>query len=64
MEKTICEKCGKWAIKQSTGIVLTSYPPQYPMMWKCGCGWSTSAGTIRGTTEEEVFNKQWEEANK
>ncbi len=64
METTICENCGKKAIKMSTGIVLTSYPPQYPMIYKCGCGWTKEAEIVRGQTEEEMFQENWNNINK
>lgn len=62
MERTICEKCGKWAIKTGTGITLTSYPPQYPQIWKCACGWMKDADVIHGKTDEEVFTDNWSRA--
>jgi len=61
-ERTKCEVCGKWAIKQSTGLVLMSYPPQFPMEWKCACGWAMGAGVVRGKTNEELFLDEWNNA--
>lgn len=63
METKICEKCGKKMIKIGTGFVLTSYPPQYPMKWWCGCGHEESAGMERGKTEEEMNRENWEKEN-
>lgn len=62
IEKTLCESCGKWAIKQSTGIVYASYPAQYPMEYKCLCGWKKPAETVIGKTNEDIFKQQWENA--
>lgn len=59
MEWTKCENCSKWAIKVPTGVVLTSYPAQYPQMWKCACGWSQEAGTTMELSNEEVFKRNW-----
>lgn len=62
MERTKCENCGAWAIKQSTGFALMSYPPIYPMEWKCNCGWTKPAEEVRGKTSEELFKEKWKQA--
>jgi len=63
METKICPKCQKKMIKRSTGIVLSSYPQQYPMMWWCGCGHQEPAETIQGKTDEQVSREEWERIN-
>ena len=63
LDTKICPKCGKQMIKTTTGVALTSYPPQYPMQWWCGCSYTERAETIRGTTVEESRQKEWEELN-
>lgn len=62
IERELCE-CGKWMIKRSTGIVLTSYPPQYPMMWWCACGKTKDAETVYGKTDEQIAKEEWDKAN-
>lgn len=57
-----CE-CGKKMIKRSSNIVLTSYPPQYPWYWWCGCGKTREGGVTRGTTEAEIAQRDWERKN-
>jgi hypothetical protein len=59
----ICTKCSKQMIKTGTGIVLTSYPPQYPQKWWCGCGHEEPAETIWGTTVEESNRNEWNRLN-
>ena len=62
-EKKLCEKCGKWMILTGTGRVLTSYPPQYPQVWWCGCGHQEQGPILRGKTDEEMRREEWERAN-
>ena len=62
-QKPLCPKCGKQMILTGTGITLTSYPPQYPQVWWCGCGHQEPGPTLRGKTEEEVRREAWERAN-
>lgn len=62
METKLC-KCGHNMIKQSTGIVHLTYPPQYPMIWKCACGNTEEAETVRGKTDEDVFMELWRRVN-
>jgi hypothetical protein len=64
MDTKICNKCGKNMIKVGTGVVLTSYPAQYPQKWWCKCGNEEKAETLRGKTEEEILSGNWEDANK
>ncbi len=63
MENKICPKCQKKMIKRSTGLVLASYPPQYPQEWWCGCGHKEPAETLRGKTDEEYVREEWERIN-
>ncbi|RTK93076.1 hypothetical protein EKI60_06580 [Candidatus Saccharibacteria bacterium] len=58
-----CPICHKKMIKEYANYVLTSYPPQYPWHWYCGCGHTEDGGIERGITQEEVTRKQWEKAN-
>jgi hypothetical protein len=58
-----CPKCHKKMIMMSAGCVLTSYPPQYPMLWWCGCGHTETGPTIRGKTDEELRREEWEKVN-
>lgn len=55
----VCPKCGKSMVKMSTGVVLTSNPPQYPWHWKCGCGHVGKGGVDRGFTQDQMFMNQW-----
>lgn len=59
----VCPKCGKNMVKESDGLVLTSYPPQYPWHWKCGCGHVGKAGVDRGLTQDQMFMNQWNAVN-
>ena len=61
--KKPCPNCGKWMISTGTGIVLTSYPEQYPQIWWCRCGHTEPAPTLHGMTEHERRLNQWEQAN-
>ena len=63
MDTQICSKCGKKMIKISTGITLTSYPPQYPQKYWCGCGHEEPAETVMGTTPEQENMNLWKDAN-
>ena len=58
-----CPNCGKKMIKRYTGQVLTSYPPQYPWYWWCGCGETRDGGIEQGKTEEQLAKEEWEKAN-
>jgi len=62
-ENKICQKCNSKMIKRSTGVVLTSYPPQYPWYWWCGCGHTERGGVERGKTNEEIAHEEWEKLN-
>lgn len=62
VETKPCPQCGKRMIKESTGTVLASNPPQYPMMWWCACGHREDAETVRGTTETDRRRARWEAA--
>lgn len=63
-ETKICPKCGAKMIEVSTNNVLTSYPPQYPQIWWCGCGYKEKGRTIRGRTSVELHRERWEKLNK
>ena len=56
----VCSECGKRMIKTRTGVILATYPAQYPQMWWCGCGHTEEAETLWGKTRREM----WEELNK
>ena len=58
-----CPQCGKRMVRWGTGVVLLSYPPQYPWNWRCGCGHREFGGVERGTTEDEQFMAAWHDAN-
>lgn len=58
-----CPHCGKTMIRTPTGAVLTSYPPQTPMMWWCACGHTEDAGVERGKTIQERRLEEWQRAN-
>ena len=59
-----CPKCGKKMIRTGTGICLTSYPPVYPQIWWCGCGYTEPAESVRVKTELEIKMEAWEKLNK
>jgi hypothetical protein len=59
-----CKKCGSEMVKAYSNIVLTSYPPQYPWYWYCGCGHTEDGGIERGKTYEEQLREEWENKNK
>jgi len=63
MTTKLCE-CGKKMILCGTGVVLLTYPGQYPQVWWCGCGKSEPGPTLRGKTNEEARMEQWRLANK
>ena len=58
-----CSKCSKKMIKTGTGICLTSYPPVYPQIWWCGCGYTEDAEPIIGETIDDSRRKEWERTN-
>ena len=59
-----CPGCNKKMIKRYQNRVLTSYPPQYPWDWWCGgCGLVGEGGIDEGMTQEEMYQKEWENAN-
>ncbi len=62
-EKKKCPKCGKKMIKRDTRTIFTSYPAQYPWYWWCGCKHTEKGGVRRDLTEDELCQKEWEEAN-
>jgi len=59
----ICPECGKKMIQRFTGVVLCTYPAQYPWDWWCGCGHKEKGGVTRGKTEEEIAREEWEALN-
>ena len=60
-----CSVCNKNRVKVSSGIVLCSYPAQYPWDWFCGqCNTRERGGVDITMTIEDLNRKQWEEANK
>ena len=63
-ETRVCPRCGKRMIKRYEPRVLASYPPQYPWFWWCKCGHTEEGGIDRGMTNEEVYERLWEEANR
>jgi len=60
-ETRICPQCGKRMIKRYKPCILASYPPQYPWFWWCRCGYTEDGGFDRGMTEEEIYERLWEE---
>ena len=60
----LCPNCGKKMIKVGTGIVLTSYPPQYPQTWWCGCGHEEPAETLTEKTEYHLNLEEWNKINR
>jgi len=59
----ICPVCGSKMIKRYENYVLTTYPPQYPWYWWCGCGHTEPGGVERGMTAEEIDRIEWEIIN-
>ncbi len=58
-----CPACGKRMIQRASDLVLTSYPPQYPWDWWCGCGHTERGGVTVGQTREQVDRARWEAVN-
>ena len=57
--------CGKLMILRWAGMVLTSYPAQYPTVWFCGeCGDSEAGPTIMDVSPHYDDFIRWAEANK
>lgn len=69
-QKSICNTmptkqcaCGKLMIKRSTGHILSTHPPQFPMQWWCGgCGKTENSETIKSRREDAIIYEQWEKA--
>ena len=59
----MCPKCNSQMIKRYENRVLTTYPPQYPWYWWCGCGHEEGGGIERCTTEEEAAMMSWKAVN-
>ena len=62
-EVKICKKCGKKMIKRYRNEIYPTYPAQYPWYWWCKCGHTEEGGVERGLTEDEYYEKLWEEEN-
>jgi hypothetical protein len=62
-DNMVCPKCGKKMIKQYTNTALTTYPPQYPWSWWCGCGYTAEGGVEKGKTTEQMSREAWEAIN-
>jgi len=59
-----CPACGKKMIRRSTGVVLTSYPAQYPWNWWCGCGHSVEGGVEHAVfLPEDDIKRAWKKIN-
>lgn len=59
-----CPGCGKQAIKQYTGRILESYPPQKEVYYRCLCGWKGDVAYERDLTEDERFERDWKALNR
>lgn len=58
-----CPKCNKKMIKRFAGMVLLTYPAQYPWSWWCGgCNFYCEGGVERGKIDEEIALEQWKAA--
>ena len=62
-DKRLCPQCSQYMILTETGITLTSYPPQHPQIWWCGCGYTASARNRYEKTQEELRHDAWKQAN-
>ncbi len=63
-EETRQCRCGKTMIKCDDGIVLTSYPAQYPWHWWCGgCCFREKGGVRQGKTRDQLDQERWDAAN-
>ena len=62
-QQGVCPNCGMNMIRRGTGVVLLTYPSQYPWNWWCGCG-HTEEGGIEHRVFEPNCQSMWEEANK
>ena len=58
-----CPKCSKVMVCVGTGIVLGSYPQQYPMIWWCACDHTEDAGIDRGMVREQMNLEAWGKIN-
>lgn len=56
-----CPSCGKNMIQWRTKTVLTSIPPQYPWIWRCGCGNRLKGGVFHGLNADN-FREEWDKA--
>ena len=58
-----CPKCHSVMLRVPTGMAYASDPPQFPMEWRCGCGYREKAGVDRAMSPEESFLEAWRRAN-
>ncbi|MHC1588398.1 MAG: hypothetical protein ACXQS1_01115 [Methermicoccaceae archaeon] len=59
-----CPKCGAKMIKRYQQRILPTYPAQSPWDWWCACGHREKGGVDKGMSEEEVWQRVWEDAQK
>jgi hypothetical protein len=59
----ICKRCGKQMVQKQPDRIYPSNPPQWDVVWWCGCGYTENGGRQRGKTQDEIMRDEWERIN-